>query len=439
MPVLPCLVLAVAALAQPAPHVMPKVAAPTPSVTQVAWQDLELGMFIHIAPQTWQNSEWDSGTTPLSDINPAQLDTDQWASVAKSMGAKYIVFVAKHEGGFCWWPTATTDYSVKNTPWRDGKGDVLADLSASCRREGLGLGVYLSPQDKHENVGVGGKARDSSHQADYERIFLSQLTEVLSNYGPMMEVWFDGSLIFDTGDILAKHAPGAVVFQGPHASIRWVGNEDGIAPYPAWNAVRSAVKRWGTYTAADGTPPGQGADRWLPNECDARIRATWFWNSTNENTLKSVDALMDMYDRSVGHGAGLLLNLTPDRSGRIPEADAKRAAEFGAAIRRRYSTSVASTSGVGTEFIVQPSAPATVDRATIMEDIIQGERVLGYSLEAEEGGTWKLIANGSAIGHKRIERFPPVQAERFRLRVLQSEGTPHIRTFAVHEAVGESR
>lgn len=257
----------VAALAQPDPALL---ARPTPA--QARWHDLEVGMFIHIAPQTWQDSEWDNLGTPLSTINPDKLDTNQWADIAVSMNAKYIVFVAKHEGGFCWWQTDTTDFSIKHSPWREGKGDVLADLAASCKARGLGLGVYLSPQDKKHAVGVGGKAKDPAKQAEYEQVFRTQLTELLTRYGDMMEVWFDGSLVFDVGDILMAHAPNAVVFQGPQASIRWVGNEDGHAPYPAWNAVKFGAKKWGDYTAADGDPSG---DRWLPNECDARIRATW--------------------------------------------------------------------------------------------------------------------------------------------------------------------
>jgi alpha-L-fucosidase len=172
-----------------------------PTVDQAAWQDLELGMFIHIAPQTWQDSESDTLATPAEKINPEKLDTEQWVRVAESMGATYIVFVAKHEGGFCWWQTDTTDFSIKKSPWRDGTGDILRDLSASCRKHDLKLGIYLSPQDRIHGVGVGGRAENAARQADYERLFRTQLTEVLSRYGEMVEVWFDGSLAFDVGDI----------------------------------------------------------------------------------------------------------------------------------------------------------------------------------------------------------------------------------------------
>jgi len=432
---------ATSAIAQPqaSPATTPSLAPPVnglavPTPDQAAWQDLEVGMFIHIAPQTWQDSESDNLSTPLSAINPEKLNTDQWVRVAESMTARYIVFVAKHEGGFCWWQTDTTGHSVKGIPWRGGKGDVLADLAASCKKRGMKLGVYLSPQDRSHGVGVGGKAKDPSKQGDYERLFRTQLEEVLSRYGEMVEVWFDGSLVFDVGDILTKHAPRAVVFQGPQATIRWVGNEEGVAPYPAWNAVKwpREDRKWGDYTAADGDPAGA---RWLPNECDARIRATWFWRTDNGATLKTVAQLIDMYYASVGHGAVLLLNNTPDRTGLIPESDAKRSAEFGAEITRRLGVAAADTSGSGTELSVQPSAPVRIDHVIAMEDITQGERVRKYVIEGEVGGVWKQLAEGTAIGHKKIDRFEPAMVTRVRLRVTESAAEPVIRRLAIYRAV----
>lgn len=414
------------------------LAQPVPTPAQAAWHDLEVGMFIHIAPQTWQDRESDDLSTPLSAINPAGLDTDEWVRVAKEMGAGYIVFVAKHEGGFCWWQTETTDHGVANTPWRDGRGDVMADLAQSCREAGIGLGVYLSPQDRAHGVGVGGRASDPAFQARYEELFRRQLTELLTRYGDVMEVWFDGSLAFDVGDILSHHAPNAVVFQGPQATIRWVGNEDGIAPYPAWNTVRLGAKPWGEYTAADGDPDG---DRWLPNECDARIRATWFWKSFNADTLKPVEQLMDMYERSVGHGGVLLLNHAPDPTGRIPELDAKRSREFGEAVRKTYGTALADTSGKvepGGTLVVQPSAPVEVDRIVIAEDIREGERVRAYEIEAllaEPAGApeqWVKLAEGTAIGHKRIQRLDRVRVSAIRLRITAATGSVSIRRLALH-------
>lgn len=422
--------LALASLAFAAPNLASEASTlALPTRAQAEWHDYEVGMFVHFAPNTWFDQEYDDLSKPRRELNPERLDAAQWVRVAESMGARYLVFVAKHVGGFCWWQTDSSDYGVRQIPWRDGRGDVMADLAAACRERGIHLGVYLSPADRHLGVGVGGKADDPGQQANYQRVFRQQLTELLSRYGEIKEVWFDGSLVFEVGDILREHAPGAVVFQGPQASIRWVGNEDGHAPYPAWNAVRYGKKPWGIYTAEDSDPDG---DRWLPIECDARIRNTWFWRTDNLGTLKSVDQLLAMYEQSVGRGAVLLLNNTPDPSGLIPEPDARRSAEFGAEIRRRYGTPVIDTAGRGatTEMIL--SAPRRVDAVITMEDISQGERVREYVLEGRVNGVWQTLAAGTAIGHKRIDRFEPVEVTELRLRVTRSVGQPVIRKFAAY-------
>jgi alpha-L-fucosidase len=402
-----------------------------PTAEQLAWHELELGMFVHLAPQTWEDKEEDDLSIEPSAMNPEKLDTDQWVRVAESMRAKYIVFVAKHEGGFCWWQTDTTEFSVKSSPWRGGKGDVLADLSRSCRAKNVKLGVYLSPQDKKHGIGIGGKAKKPEDQAAYEKLFRRQLTEVLSRYGEMCEVWFDGSLVFDVGDILKQHAPHAVIFQGPQASIRWVGNEDGIAPDPAWNAVKFGTKKWGDYTSEDGDPSG---DRWLPNECDARLRSTWFWNTKGENTIKSIDQLMDMYEKSVGRGAVLLLNNTPDRTGSIPKPDAERAAQFGAAIEKRFGQATAEAFGRGDVVEIPLAAPISIAAIVTMEDIAKGERVRKYVIEGKIGGEWKELAHGTSIGHKKIDRIPPTgvgEVSAVRWRCLESAAPPVLRKLAL--------
>lgn len=391
-------------------------------------------MFIHFAPNTWQDREYDDLSTPLEKIDPARLDTKQWVDVAEAMGARYIVFVAKHVGGFCWWQTETTDYSVRSIPWRGGRGDVLRDLSASCREKGIGLGVYLSPADRKHGAAVGGKCPTKEAQARYDRLYRAQLTEVLSRYGEMMEVWFDGSLVVEVGDILKRHAPRAMVFQGKYATIRWVGNEEGIAPYPAWNSVatRRDPARWGVYTAVDGDPSG---DAWIPNECDARIRRHWFWNRTNAATLKSVEQLMEMYYGSVGRGAVLLLNNTPDTTGLIPAADARRSAELGREIRRRFGDPILEASGRGDLVELRLATPTEIDHSIVMEDIREGERVLEYVVEVStDTKAWKEVARGSAIGHKRIDRFPAVTAKHVRWRALRAQARPIVRRFAIFRA-----
>jgi len=384
-------------------------------------------MFVHFGPATWRASELDPGTMPVSAFDP-DVDTDQWAGVAADLGARYVVLVAKHQEGFCLWQTRTTDYGVRNAPWRRGAGDVMADLAASCRRRGLGLGVYLSPRDDHLGAAVRGRCATPERQAAYDATYRRQLTELLTRYGELVEVWFDGSIVVPVGDVLRSHAPRAMVFQGPQATIRWVGNEDGFAPYPAWNALPRRAAATGEATARDGTPDG---DAWLPDEVDVSIRRPrWFWSPTNAGNLLPLDALLDIYYRSVGRGAQLLLNLPPDRTGRIPAADARRARELGDEIRRRFGTPLAERAGAGREVVLRPPAPALVDHVVIEEDLAGGERVREYWLEGLAEGHWVPLGAGTAIGHKRIQPVPVLRLEALRLAVTRSAAAPRIRRLA---------
>jgi alpha-L-fucosidase len=417
-----------------------------PSPQQRKWQDLGLGMFIHFAPNTWQDREYDDLSTPLSAMNPDKLDTDQWVDTAVKMGAKYIVFVAKHVGGFCMWQTGTTDYCIGNTPWRGGKGDVMADLAASCRKRGIKLGIYLSPQDRKQGAGTGGRCKTAEEQQAYNALYRRQLTELLTGYGPIVEIWFDGSQVVPVGDILQKYAPGAMIFQGPHATIRWVGNELGFAPYPAWNAVSARDAKTGIATAIHGDPDG---DTWLPNEVDVSLRRpNWFWSTTNQTHIMTVDELIEIYYRSVGRGANLLLNLTPDRSGLIPAADVARVREFGDEVRRRFGKSIAETRaesptcsmnisrncgvpGEGNTIELRLKQPTRVDHVILQEDISQGERVREYVLEALTKGEWVSLGGGTAIGQMRIQPFEPRTIEAVRLTCTRALAAPVIRRLSL--------
>ena len=411
-----------------------KLAKPMPE--QVEWADMELEMFVCLDPCTWQNREYDNHSTPLEKINPEKLDTDQWCRVAKSFGAGQILFVAKHTGGFCWWQTDTSKYSIKNTPWRGGKGDVVAELAASCRKHGLKLAIYVYPGDDQwgAHIGGGGRTRDPSKQAAYNKVYRQQLTEVLTRYGPISEAWFDGSCIIPVGDLLKKHAPKAMVLQGPHTTLRWVGNEAGWAPYPAWNALKSKDAKTGVSTAAHGDPNG---DAWLPLEVDTvNVHPHhWFWKSKGRR-LKSLDELMGHYYTSVGRGAVLLLNSQPDTTGLIPDEDVKQYAAFGAEIRRRFGKSLAETTGKGNRVELALPRPATVNHTVVMEDIREGERVRAYAIDGLVGDTWETLVEGSSIGHKRIDQFPPVEVRRIRLRVTKAAATPLIRRLAAFHVAG---
>ncbi len=421
-----------------------------PSADQRAWQDLEIGMFVHISPGTWQNAESDTLKTPLSQINPAKLDTDQWARTALSFGAKYIVFVAKHQGGFCMWQTQTTDYSIRNTPYKDGKGDVLAEVAASCRKFGLKLGAYVCPRDDHFGAKTGGICATPELQEKYNAMYREQWTEVLSRYGPLVEVWFDGSSATPVGDLLSKYQPHAMVFQGPQATIRWVGNEDGFAPNPLWNGIDRATAKTGTSTSLNSDPDG---DTWLPSEVDVSIRRPhWFWGTQPNNKVLTAAQLLSIYYNSVGRGAQLLLNIPPNTDGLLADEDVAAAKTLGDEIKRRFATPIAHTSGNGAAITLKLSKPTQIDTVILAEDIAKGERVRAFKIEGHMTGvaldqlsntpnspapsainSWQTLAEGISIGHKRI--LPLTSAatvSALRLTVTKYAALPSIRTFAVY-------
>ncbi|HSU67254.1 MAG TPA: alpha-L-fucosidase [Tepidisphaeraceae bacterium] len=404
-------------------------ALPTPQ--QRAWQELELGLFVHFAPNTWQDLESDDLSTPLSRINPRQLDTDQWARTAASLGARYLVFVAKHQGGFCMWQTRTTDYSIRGTPWKDGKGDVLAEVAASCKRHGLGLGVYVCPRDDHFGAATGGICKTPEMQARYDAMYREQLREVLSGYGDLVEIWFDGSTVTPVADLLSRYQPNAMIFQGPQATIRWVGNEDGFAPYPCWNGIAANDARSGTATALDGDPDGS---EWMPCEVDVSIRRPdWFWSTKNEHRVLTVDQLLSIYYRSVGRGAQLLLNIPATREGLLPATDSNRAAAFGEELRRRFATPLATTSGRGPAVLLTLPGRTRVDTIVLQEQIEWGERIRAWRVEAQVDGRWRTVASGSAVGQKCIRPIRPITASGLRLVLLDSVEEPRIRKFAAYD------
>jgi alpha-L-fucosidase len=302
---------------------------------------------------------------------------------------------------------------------------VLADLSASCKKHGLGLGVYLSPRDDYFGAGRGGVCKDAARQPAYNAMYREQLTEVLTRYGRMVEMWFDGSSVVPTSDLLHKYAPHAVIFQGPDATIRWVGNEMGFAPHPLWDAESIADAHSGVSTSMHGNPSGAA---WVPVECDVSIRRPkWFWSATNVRNLMTLDQLIEVYYRSVGRGAQLLLNIPPDRRGHMPDPDFARAKEFGAEIGRRFGKSVAETAGQGEQVELRVAAPAQIDHVILQEDDRYGQRVRAFRLEGCTEAGWQPLYAGSSIGHKRIL---PIAADAYaalRLVTTESQGEPHIR------------
>ncbi len=416
------------------PAALPAMAQPgRPTPEQIAWHEMELEMFLCLDPCTWQGREYDDHSTPPDQINPAQLDTEQWCEAAESFGAKQILFVAKHTGGFCWWPTETTEYCVRNIPWKDGRGDLLGDLAASCKRHGLKLGVYIYPGDDQWGAGIGsgGKTADPAKQEEYNKVLRQQWTEVLTRYGEISELWFDGSCVIELGDIIREHAPKAMVFQGPHATIRWPGNEKGFAPEPAWQTVSRADAASGGATGSNSDPDGNA---WLPMEMDTTLLDhKWFWGPGTDHMIKPLDTLMEAYLKSVGRGGVLLLNATPDTSGLIPEAHLARYREFGAAIRRLYENKKGECSGEGNGCEISFDTPTPVTHVVIREDIRRGHAIRRHTVEGLIGGKWKALAGGGPVGHKRIETFKRTEVDALRLTVTETAETPDILQFAAYD------
>ena len=410
-----------------------------PTKAQLAWQDMELGLFIHWFPTGWYHELDESRLGDpayqkelLSRVTCEELDTDQWAQSAKDMGAEYIVLVAKHGLGLCLWQSDEGTFNMKNAPYRDGKGDVVAMLADSCKKYGLRLGLYLQATTFTHGAANGGLLPTQDQQEAYNKTYRIWLTELLSRYGQVVEVWFDGSLVIDVGDILKKYAPDAMIFQSRYATIRWVGQEEGYASDPAWNSVNRYDAISGVSTQRHSDPQGES---WMPLECDARIRADWgYHEDLNENPLRSLDDLMDMYYNAVGHGALLLLNQAPNRAGRIIDEDMARMREFGDEIRRRFGKSLMETAGEGTHLVMDLGRATEVDHVILMEDIHLGERVRAYRLDGFDGSAWHRLAAGSAIGHKKIDYFEARTISQIRLTVMHHVGTPVIRKMAAYYA-----
>jgi alpha-L-fucosidase len=411
-----------------------------PSPQQSEWQDLEFGVIIHFGTNTFLDREWGDGKASPQVFAPTQFDPDQWMRAIKGAGAKYVVLVAKHHDGFCLWPTDQTDYSVKSSPWDQGHGDVVRQVSDAARKFGLKFGIYLSPWDRHEP-----KYQNSAAYDDY---YLAQLQELAAHYGDLVEFWLDGA--GSEGHLynfpryienLRVYQPNTLVFADAalfeFGDIRWAGNEDGTIPYENWNVLDR-----------------HGYLRWRPVEADTPLhKGHWFWHPDDEATLKTVAELVSTYEGSVGRGGQLMLGIAPDRRGLLPDADVARLKEFGAAIHQRYATNLIAKErihNVATEaaFDSDPATfwsaptgshhavleadfpkPVTFDRSLVMEWLNDGQHIEHYRIEAWDGKDWEALVEGHAIGHKRIDSFAAVTASRVRLNILESSAEGHIREF----------
>lgn len=460
--------------AQPAQstiNLIEKAAKVTPHPRQLAWQQREFIAFIHYTVNAFTDREWGTGKEDPKIFNPSQLDARQWARVCKDAGMKLIILTAKHHDGFCLWPSKYTEHSVKNSPWKNGRGDVVGDLAKACREFNLALGLYLSPWDRHEPT--------YGDQEKYNEFYKNQLREILTNYGPLAEVWFDGAKGRDAKDmeydwegyyaLVRKLQPHAVIFNG--IDIRWVGNEAGYARPSEWSVVGRS-KDW-----RFGQPDAQARDLgslerlakadtliWYPAETDVSIRPGWFYHASQDSKVKSLDKLLDIYYSSVGRNSVLLLNLPPDRRGLIHENDVQRLKEFRAVLDATFANNLALgakatassvrdnnpahdaatitddypdtywTTGdwiTAADIVIDLGKPQTFNRAMLQEYIQGGQRIELFTLDAWLDNAWKEITRGATVGYKRLERFSDVTTDKVRIRILHSRLCPTLSNFGL--------
>jgi len=444
----------------------PKPAGPVPTLTQLAWQQLEYYAFVHFGMNTFTDHEWGEGRAHPDLFNPTALDCRQWARAAKEAGMKGIIITAKHHDGFCLWPSETTTYSVKDSKWRDGRGDVLQELSAACREYGLKFGVYISPWDRnHPLYGT----------PKYNRVYKDQWRELLTNYGDVFEAWLDGAndnkkrMVYDFDgffETIRRHQPNAVIFSDAGPDIRWVGNEKGIAGETNWSTRdnEGAFPGFADQKALN-TGDEDGAS-WLPAECDVSIRPGWFYHANEDDKLKSVAQLMEIYYSSVGRNANLLLNIGVDRRGLVNEHDVARLMEFKQAREEAFRTNLAkgkitatnvrgNDRTYGAEKVLDGNpqtywaADDGVTTATleidfghevdfncflVQENIALGQRVKRFSLQIWDGSSYETIAHQTTIGYKRIVRFPAVKTSKLKFTIEEAKACPTITNIEIYHA-----
>ena len=435
-----------------------KAARVVPSERQLRWQALEFQAFVHFGMNTFTDREWGEGTEDPKLFDPSDFDAGQWVEAVQAAGIRGLIVTAKHHDGFCLWPSGFTGHSVKSSPWKDGKGDVVGEVAAACRKAGLAFGVYLSPWDRHE-PSYGDSPRYNEH-------FKNQLRELLTRYGDISEVWFDGACgegpngkrqVYDwTGyfALIRELQPDAVIsIMGPDA--RWIGNEAGVTRASEWSVIpvvgfddAPSDKNPGGIAGLDAQAADLGSlDRiaaaarqggrllWYPGQVDVSIRPGWFYHAAEDDKIKTLDHLLDIYDTSVGGNAQLLLNIPPDKRGRIHEADARRLKELGDRLKATFAVNLAGDAvvarsdaggtgpeGSGPSWVFELSGPMRFNVAMIREDLRQGQRIEAFAFDAWTGQEWKEIAAGTTVGWKKLLRFPAVAADKVRVRILRARG-----------------
>ncbi|NMC38185.1 MAG: alpha-L-fucosidase [Bacteroidales bacterium] len=442
---------------------------------------MEYYMFVHFTVNTFTDKEWGYGDEKESVFNPTALDCRQWAKTAKDAGMKGIIITAKHHDGFCLWPSAYTEHSVKNSPWKEGKGDILKDLRQACDEYGLKLGVYLSPWDRNSSVYA---------TPEYLTYYRNQLRELLTGYGDIFEVWFDGAnggdgfyggaretrridnkTYYDwpnTHSIVRELQPMAVMFSDAGPDVRWVGNESGMGSLTNWCLLKKDEMYPGGNFAQILGEGNEDGNYWVPAEVDVSIRPGWFYHPSQDTLVRSSGNLMELYYSSVGRNSNLLLNVPPDRRGLLHENDVKSLLEFRELREKEFKNEVArgrkahSSSDRGRKFKAvnafdgDPetywatpdninSASLTIDLGTeteinrilIQEYIKLGQRIKRYKVEVLQNKNWITVVDGTTIGYKVIRKFPLVTTSKVRLTLTDSKACPVISNIEIFRAPGE--
>jgi alpha-L-fucosidase len=404
---------------------------PVPSKQQLAWQNMDFYLFVHFGPNTFTDLEWGKGTEPEDVFNPTHLDCGQWCLIAIAAGAKGIIITAKHHDGFCLWPSKYSAHTVAQSKWRNGKGDVLRELSDSCKKYGLKMGVYLSPWDRnHPKYGT----------PEYNDVFVNMMKEVVKNYGPFFEFWWDGAngegpngkkMIYDWHhfeETMRSIAPNTIVFSDIGPGIRWVGNENGIAGDPNWNTLDTAG-----FTRGAGAPStdtlnhgNENGKVWLPAECDVSIRPGWFYHAEQDDSVKTPEQLFELYLKSVGRGANLLLNVPPDREGLINAHDSAALVGFKKLRDENLNNAIADkkfTVASSTYKIDLPQSQK-INCIVLNENIATGQKIKSFTIQLKQKNNTVKEMHENTVGKKRILTFPATEVDSIIIKIDEAKATP---------------
>lgn len=434
------------------------MALPTPTQSQITWQESELVTVFHYDLHVFDGKKYKQSRnriTPIPDyniFNPDQLDTDQWVRSARDMNARIAILTATHETGFALYQSDVNPYCLKAVEWRDGQGDIVRDFVESCRKYGVLPGIYIgirwnSYYGVHDFKVSGDDTFAKNRQEHYNRMCEGMVDELTSRYGDLAIIWFDGGAHGpeqggpDVQSIVERNQPNAIFYHNLNrADIRWGGSESGKVPYPCWGTY--GHPSWFANRGDSihfrpikyGDPDG---NYYMPAMSDAPLRGyngrhEWFWEPGDEDHIYPLEDLVDMYYNSVGHNSTLILGITPDDRGLVPDPDVKRMKEFGEEIIRRFANPIAETSGHGDLVHVKLSQTRKVNQIVLQEDIAYGERIREFVLEGKEGNEWVLLYRGTSVGHKHIAVFPEKEVDEVRLRVTSSVGESLVRSIKIY-------